>query len=58
MFVVNNQTKKRGYVHSFSNHAITYVSTGNISAPIRNLTTPQIVKITCSYFLGFKRNLS
>jgi hypothetical protein len=30
----------------------------NTSAPIRNLTNPQIVKITCSYFLGISRNLS
>ena len=29
-----------------------------MSAPIRNLTSPQIVKITSSYFLGFNLNLS
>ena len=31
---------------------------GNISARIRNLTNPQIVKITCSYLWGFNLNQS
>lgn len=31
---------------------------GNMSEPILNLTNPQIVKITCSYFWGFNLNLS
>ncbi|BAZ22946.1 hypothetical protein NIES4073_38340 [Kalymmatonema gypsitolerans NIES-4073] len=31
---------------------------GNTNASIRNLTSPQIVMITCLYLRGFNRNLS
>jgi len=45
-------------MHKFQPEVRGCISVGNISAPIRNLTNPQIVKITCSYFLGFNLNLS
>ena len=37
---------------------VSWIFVGNIKVPILNLTSPQIVKIICSYLWVFKRNLS
>jgi hypothetical protein len=42
----------------FYHEKIGRISDGRMSAPIRNLTNPQIVIITCSYFWEFNLNLS
>jgi hypothetical protein len=45
-------------VHRFYPGAMGCISVGNMREPIRNLTNPQTVKITCSYLWEFNLNRS
>ena len=58
IFIVDNYAKILSDLCKFYTDHFPAFPTGNIKAPIRNLTIPQIVKITCSYFWGFNLNLS